>query len=159
MRNALLRNALCYVVACAATSAIVPIASVVAAFIQGAQEDVAYGYQGRSFASALYALFIDYLFALPVWFIVLLIQSLLWAPVLSLAAYRGMAAKLAEIALAPVAAVGLFGIGAIATHSHLARLTINGSPLGPLETEIAGMTATAVFFMAMHYFTERSTAR
>ena len=149
------RNALCYVVACVTAAAIVPIASVFAAFFEGARQDMEYGYEGRSFASALYAIFVHYLFALPVWFVVLLIQSVFWAPVLILASYYGSKAKLAAVAFAPLAAVGLFNAGAIATHSHLARLTIGGSPFGPLETEIAGMTLTAALFMVAQYFTER----
>jgi hypothetical protein len=155
MQNAFVRNAFCYVVACVAAAAIVPIASVVAAFAGGAQLDIEYGYAGRSFADALYAIFIDYLFALPVWLVVLLIQNLFWVPVLVGASYYGTKGKFAAIALAPLAATALFHAGAIATHSHLARLTISGSPWGPLETEIAGMTVTAMLFMAVQYLAKR----
>ena len=159
MQSSLVRNAFCYVSACAASAALVPIASVVVAFVQGIFHDINYGNQGQSFAFALYAIVIDYLFALPVWFVLLLIQSALWAPALVAASYFGTMARLAAIISAPLAAVALFRIGAISTHGHLARLTISGSPFGPLETEIVGMTATAMLFMVTKHFSDRMTAQ
>jgi hypothetical protein len=147
------------VVACATTASVVPIASVVVAFVQGALHDINYGNESQSLGFALYAIVVDYLFALPVWFILLLIQSLLWAPVLIVASYYGRIAKLAAVVSAPLAAVVLSRLGVIATHSHLARLTISGSPFGPLETEIAGMTVTAGLFMVARHFTDRLSAQ
>ena len=124
MQSTLVRNAFCYVSACAA---LVAIASVVVAFVQGIFHDINYGNQGQTFAFALYAIVVDYLFALPVWFVLLLIQSIFWAPVLIAASYSGAVARFAAVISAPLAAIGLFNIGAIATHSHLARLTISGT--------------------------------
>jgi hypothetical protein len=140
------RFLVCYGLGCFVVAALIPLATYFSMLLTAWS---AIPLDEASGALSVIGYVVVCLFGIPVVWLVLIAQSILWTPALYFAANRGLWTGIAVTASAPLAALMLYRLGLVSTQEHLHRLTVLGvTKLEPWAFEMIALTLTTASFFA-----------